>query len=203
MSTFQDIQDRVNNDYLNRDTFIEETKRAIKAAIRHYQYERRTFNETATAIACSSGQAYISLPSNLLVLDDLWITVNGIDLQLKRETPKTIRQLNSSVTTGQPTHYSIYQNRVNLFAVPDSAYAVNTYYLKELPELSAGADTNAWISGGWEDVIAFHAAKLMWANTIRNDREALKFGTLERSAYDVMQGQQAQLGSGRIIPTKF
>lgn len=204
MSTFQDIQDRINGDYLNRDTFTEETKRAIKATIRHYEYQRWPHNETATAIAATVGQDYLSLPSNFLVLDDHpRISLNGVTVELQRKTPREIREMNSSPQNGQPTHYSFYRNRINLFSPPDSAYSVNVYYLKQLPELSAGGDTNAWLTGGWQDVIAYGAAKLMWANVIRNDKEALKFATLERSALDVMREQEHQLLMGRIASTQF
>lgn len=204
MSTFQAVQDRINGDYLNRDTFVEETKRAIKAAIRHYEYQRWPHNETATDVTATVGQSYIALPSNFLVLDDVpRISVSGFTVELNSATSRAIRDMLSAAVNGQPTHYSYYQNRLNIFAPPDSAYAVTVPYLKRLTELSAGGDTNAWITGGWEDVIAYHATKLMWSNVLRNDKNASKFGVLERSALDAMREQEHQNMRGRVTPTQF
>src|SRR5574339_531069 len=192
MSTFLEVQNRINNDHLNRSTFGDETKRAIKAAIRHYEYHRWSFNETATALATSSSLSYISLPSNFLLLDDLRITINSEDLPLNRRDPQTIRDWNTASTFGQPTDYAIYQNRIETFPIADSAYSVPIYYLKQLTVLSADSDTNAWIQGVVEDVIVHHATKLMWANVLRNDKEAAKHAQLERDAYSIATGHHDQ-----------
>jgi len=59
--------------------------------------------------------------------------------------------------TGIPTHYCYYNDRFELAATPDSAWACPLYYLKQLPELSADTDTNAWTTFG-ENLIAHSAA---------------------------------------------
>ena len=203
MSTYLEVQNRINNDYLNRTGFTEETKRAIQAAIRHYQYRRWTFNETSTALTTSSSQSYVSIPSNFLILDDLRITISGEDLPLDRQDAQTIRDWNIAASFGQPTDYAIYQNRFELFQIPNSAWSVPCYYLRSLSALSADSDTNAWIQGGMEDVITYHAAKLMWANVIRNEKEAIKFGALEQGALNTMNEHFVQTTVRRIKPTQF
>ena len=203
MSTYLEVQNRVNNDYLNRSGFGSETKRAIQAAIRNYEYRRWTFNETATALTTSSSQSYVTIPSNFLVLDDLRITISGEDLPLDRQDAQTLRDWNTANTFGQPTDYAIYQNRFEFFPVPNSAWSVQTYYIKSLTVLSADSDTNAWIQGAMEDVITYHAAKLMWATVVRNDKEALKFAALETAALSNLTSHLEQRTTRRIKATKF
>ena len=203
MSTYQQIQDRINEEYLNRGTFITETKTAIKAAIRHYEQRRVGFNQTATTLTTSAGQSFLSFPSNFLILDQLQITVNGQDLDLNRRDKAWIVSRNATRSQSQPTDYATYQNRINLSAIPNSAYSCPLHYLKKLPELSAQGDTNLWITGAWEDVIVYHAAKIVWAVSIRNDKEAAKFAQLEKDALVTAQGLFEQQEVGRIPPTQF
>lgn len=198
MSTYLEVQNRINNDYLNRTGFGSETKRAIQTAIRHYQYRRWTFNETSTAVTTSSSQSYVTLPSNFLILDELRITLNGESIPLNRREAIDIRDWNAGNTFGQPTDYAIYQNRIETFPVANSAYSLPIYYIKSLSALSADSDTNAWIQGGMEDVIVYHAAKLMWANVLRNDKETLKFNALEQTALSNMGGFMDQRSIGKI-----
>lgn len=203
MSTYQEIQDRINEEYLNRGTFITETKTAIKAAIRHYEHRRVGFNQTATALTTSAGQSFLSFPSNFLILDQLQITVNGQDLDLNRRDKAWIVSRNATRSRSQPTDYATYQNRINLSAIPNAAYSCPLHYIKRLPTLSAQTDTNTWIDGVWEDVIVYHAAKVVWAVSIRNEKEAAKFAAFERDALQSALGLEDQQSFGQITPTSF
>lgn len=203
MSTFIEVQNRINGDFLNRN-FGAETRRAIQAAIRTHERTRWSFNETSTALATSASVGFVSLPSNFLVLDDLRITINSENLPLLKRDPQHIRNMRVSNQPSEPTHYAIYQRRLELALIPDSAYALQVYYIKSLPTLSADTDTNSWLDGAMEDVVAYHAAKLLWATVLRNDREAAKFAALERTALSTMLGHIEQYNTpGSIKPTSF
>lgn len=203
MSTFIEVQNRINQDFLNRN-FGDETKRAIKAAIRHYERQRMYFNETATALAASAGDMFVLLPSNFLVIDDLRITINSEDLKLRPQEPGYIRQMNLTGVQGQPTDYAFSQNKIMLAIVPDQSYSLPFYYIKNLPELVADSDENYWLQGSLQDVIAYNAAKLMWATVLRNDKEALKFKMLEDDAWQTTMGLVEQRRvPGRLKATQF
>lgn len=203
MSTLIEVQNRINADFLNRD-FGAETRRAIQATIRSRQHQRWGFNETATALTCSAGQAFLSLPSNLLILDDVRLTVNGEDQPMFPRDPQFIRDSNMNGSQGQPVFYALYQNRIQLSLVPDAAYSVPIYYVKALTELTADSDTNAWLEGGMQDVIAYGAAKLIWGTVIRDDKQEAKFEKLESKAETVMQGHHEQRRTpNKLKPTGF
>jgi len=204
MSTFAQLQTRIRSDYLNRASdYVDETKRAIQAAIRHYENERWKFNQTATSLVTSSSQSFVTFPSNLLLFDDIRITVSGEDLPLNRRDAQTIRDWNTASTFNQPTDYAIYQNRAEFFPVPNSAWSIPIYYLKSLTELSADADTNAWTEGVMQDVIVYHAATDLWAFVLRNDKEAAKFAAREKTALLRAEGLRDQFVSHKLKSTSF
>jgi hypothetical protein len=203
VATFQEVQDRINNEYLNRGTFIEETKTGIRAAIRHYSYRRLIFNETSVAVATSAGVSYVAFPNNFLILDKLEITINGFEIPLNRRDRDYILTMNATRATGQPTDYALYQNRINLALIPDAAYALPVHYLKQLPDLASAGSTNAFLDGAWQDVICYHAAKIVWAVCLRNDTEAAKFANLEQMALPTAQSHTEQYGTGKLTPTSF
>jgi hypothetical protein len=203
MATYQEVQDRINNEYLNRGTFIQETKTAIKAAIRFYERQRWDFNETSVALATSAGQSYITFPDNYLILDHLQITVDGIDEKLERRDKAWILSRNAARDEGIPTDFATFQNRINLSPIPDDTYAVPIHYIKHLDELSAATDTNAWLEGAFEDLICYHAAKIVWGVAIRNDKEAAKFASMESMVYSRLTEHHEQTTASKITPTSF
>jgi hypothetical protein len=203
MSTFQQLQDRITADYLNRTDLNAETGRAIQAAVRKYERKRFWFNETSTSVACVASQSYVAVPSNFLDLDLLQVQDAGsANVELIEKDLKWIKRANTVPTYGIPTHFTIYQNRIELFPIPNSAYSLPIYYLHKFPTLSAGADTSEWTSA-IEDVIVYHATKLMWATVLRNPDQANIYQSLEQEALVSVLAEKEQRQLTRIKPTKF
>ena len=203
MSSYSDLQSRIADDYINRSDFTPQIKRAILAAIRHYERQRWRFNETSTAINSVANQSYLALPSNFLAHDYLQISAAGGLMPLIPTNFESILTLRQTSATGIPTHYTIQQNRIEIAIVPDSAYSCPLYYLKALPELSADADSNAWTTGLHQDLIVYHATKLIWANTLRNAAEASRFAQLEQMVMSRLDMEQMQFDHGKLTPTTF
>ncbi len=156
MAQYSEVLDRITLDWLNRPDLRPEAGRAVKAAIRTFETQRFWFNETATAIATVSGQSYIAAPDNMLAYDELRITVNSVDCELVNVDLPRLLTIRAGRPTGQPTHYCYHNDRFELAATPDSAWACPLYYIKQLPVLSADTDTNAWTTFG-ENLIAHTA----------------------------------------------
>ena len=202
MPTFAQIQDRINLDYLNRSDLVNETKRSILSAIRYYEKKRWWFNETATALTTSAGQTYVTFPTNFLILDDLQITLNSADYSLSRRNIDFIREANTTRTQGQPTDFAIYQNRIELFPIPGSAYSLPIHYIKSLTALSADTDTNAWLSVA-EDCIVYRATMLMLLGAMGTPEKALPFAQLEAQSYKQLVSENEQRMNLRLHPTTF
>ncbi|HEX7766510.1 MAG TPA: hypothetical protein VF443_07330 [Nitrospira sp.] len=203
MSTYADIQQRIADDYINRSDFTNQIKRAILAAIRFYERRRWRFNETVTSIATVAGQNYIALPSNFLIFDALQISASGSLLPMDPIDLGGLLVMQNTSATGIPSHYNIRQNRIGIAVPPDSAYSCPLYYIKSLDALSADADSNAWTDGLYQDLIAYHAAKQIWANTLRNKQEALTYAALERDTLTQLSMDQMQFNHTGLKPTQF
>ena len=203
MSTYLELQQRIASDYLNRTDYTNEVKRSILAAVRHYERRRWRFNETISDLAASAGQTFLTLPSNFLVLDRLEVVADGDRWSLNERSLDYIRDRQDTSATNAPTDYHLRSNRIELADVPDSAYSCPCYYIKTLSELSADADSNSWTTGAMQDVIVYHATKLMWANVIRNSQEAIKYAALEKESLSVITSENEQFSHAYIRPTQF
>lgn len=203
MSTYLELQNRIATDYLNRTDFGAQVQRSIQQAIRFYERRRWRFNETSTALTTSASLGSLTLPSNLLELDSLWITQAGNRYELIRTDQQDINEKNASSASSVPSYFTIYSDQIELAVLPNSAYSVTCYYLKSLTTLSADSDTNSWTSGIAQDVIVYHATKLMWANVLRNHQEAQIFAELERGALAILDSEHEQFQSLRLKPTSF
>lgn len=206
MATLGEVQDRINNDYLNRTDLIAETKRAVAGAVRFYERQRFWFNESSTAIATVAAQSHVATQSTFFTTDRLrFFYQSSASYQLAKVDHETLLDLRSTQTRGKPTHYAEWGERYELFPIPDSAYTVTVHGIQQLPILGQTSDTaqtNAWFSAA-EDLIVFHATKLMWANVLRNTEEAMKYAELERREFDQLVLANEQRQHNKIKATRF
>jgi hypothetical protein len=204
-TTLQSVVDRITLDYLVRTDLNAATVRAVQAAIRRYERKRWPWNETVTTLTASNGVATLSVPSDFLVLDLLEVQFQSSNYALVHESLSLIRQMNA-VPGGNslPVRFDQRGYTFELSPVPDSAYLLNCYYLKRLTELTSGDMTasNDWLSAA-EDLIVYHATKLMWANVLRNTEEAGKYAQLERDAYNELKSYTEQRIHTGLKPTSF
>lgn len=203
MSTYLELQTRIATDYLNRTDFGDQVKRSIQQAIRFYERRRWRFNETSTALTTAASVGSLTLPANLLELDSLWITQSGNRYELIRTDQQDINEKNATSASSVPSHFTIYSDQIELAVLPDSAYTVTCYYLKSLSELSADSDTNSWTTGAMQDLVVYHATKLVWANVLRNRQEAQVFAELEQGVFMMVSSEHEQFQSLRLKPTSF
>lgn len=205
-TTLQNVIDRIRRDYLNRPTDLEaESVRAVQAAIRHYERHRYPWTENGdTTLTTVTATPTLSVPADFLILDHIEIQYSGQNTDLISATFADIRRMNAVSTINTSTHFTLRGNTFHFFPWPDSAYPINCFYVNQLAAFTATdlTATNDWLSAA-EDVIVFHAAKLVWANILRNDAEAAKMFALERTAATELDEYVAQREHARIKPTKF
>ena len=185
MATYGEIQDRVNNDYLNRTDLTAETARCIRAAVRHYERQRWWFNESSTALATVSSQSHIARPTAFFRIDELrFFYDTSASYALRNITVSELDKMRAGAQThGDPTHWAENGELLELFPIPNAVDTVVARGYQQLAVLSATSDTNGWTSAA-EDLVVYHAAKLMWSTVLRNQENAQMFAQLERSALD-------------------
>jgi len=197
--TLQDVSDRITRDCLNRPNLQAEAIRGIQAAIRYYERERWPWNETTVTLTAAVATSTLTLPTDFLELDLLEVVSNGIPYEMTTATFADVRRLNAISSGGMPTWFAIRGYDVHVAPLPDSAYPVVCHYRRQLPELSSNAMTasNKWLSA-CSDLIVWHAAKLVWSQTLRNTEESVKCAALEKLAYSQLEEYRAQRASGRL-----
>src|SRR6478752_5984510 len=142
MPTYLDVVVRVQSDFLNRTIYSDQVKRAILSTIRRRERERFWFNETATALTAVVSQDFIAKPANFLFLDRLEVVENSNTTALIEKDLDFIRNINQNDSTNLPVYFTQYQNTFQLANIPNSAYAINCFYVKQLPVLVNDSDTN-------------------------------------------------------------
>lgn len=179
MSTYTQLQSRIADD-LNRTDLTSQIQQHILLAVQHYKSERFWFNETNTTLTAVVAQGYVAAPSDILKIDHFYLTISGKNIELIPEEINDVIEFRPT-TNGRPRAFCYYQNRFELDRLPDTAYSMPLYYVKELTALAAAGDSNGWTTDG-EDVIVFHAEKMIYANVIKDMDKAAAAAQLEKDA---------------------
>ena len=132
-----------------------EIREAIEQAIEFHTDERLWFLEDSVASATVANQANYDLPSDVLEIDELTVTLNDNTYPLA-ELPwqqYTVLQSNPA-HTGQPWRYARHSNDLWFYPIPDAIYTYTIWYRKRRPELDEPTDTNDWITYGQALLIA-------------------------------------------------
>lgn len=192
MSTYAQVKARIADD-LNRSDLTSQIAQQVLLAVDHYAHERFYFNEATSTLTATVGQSYVSPPSDMLVLDDIYITISGRNVRLIRVDLNDVIAYRPT-TNGRPRSYCYYMDRFELDRPCDSAYSMPVYYVKELTALSADSDTNAWTTDG-EDLIVARAEKMLYATVIKDQEKAAVAAALEKDALTDLR----ELSAGKIV----
>src|SRR2546430_9529023 len=131
MSTYIQIQNRIADDF-NRTDLTSQIKQNILLAVQAYKGERTWFNETMVSLSCTVSQSFITAPSDILEIDNLFLVTSGRAIELPRIDLEDIVSYRPT-SNGRPTAFCYYQNRFELNRPADQAYGMPLYYVKELP----------------------------------------------------------------------
>jgi len=179
MSTYAQLQARIADD-LNRSDLATQIQQNILGAIQNYKGERFWFNETNATATTTTSSAQVAAPTDILAIDELYIVISGKNIELMPLDLNAVIEFRPT-TNGRPRAYCYYRNQFELDRKADQAYTLNLYYLKELTALSAGTDSNGWTVEG-EDLVVFHAEKMLYANVIKDMQKAQAAAALEKEA---------------------
>ena len=177
MATYLETQTRIANE-LSRSDLTAEIKLAILSSIEYYKRRRFWWNESTTTAVTVASTAYVALPTDFVELDMLQITIGSNITELDKRSYDEIVTWKANSSAGQPTDFALYQNRVELYRIPDAIYTLTFHYVKQLTALSADADTNTWLTEG-EELIRCHAKKILYVHNLRNTAAAQDMQAME------------------------
>ncbi len=196
MATYLETQTRIANE-LSRSNLAAEIRLAILSAIEYYGRRRWWWNEYSDTLATVSSTAYVALPSDYVEMDKLEITIGSNNRPMCLQSMEDILKWRANSSTGQPTDYALYRNRIELYPTPSAVYSLPIHYIKSLTALALDADTNAWLTDA-EELIRLHAKKQLYANKIRDTKAAQDMQALEDSALLRLESMnQRRVATGR------
>jgi hypothetical protein len=198
MATFGEIKSRLADDF-NRSDLTSQISNEILRAVKHYERRRYWFNEAQATTTMVASQFNYSLPSDILFLDFVEVTVNSHRYRLTEIVwEEYLDAWRDSDTTGAPNDYSTYADQIWVGPAPDSTYTLTINYVKSLTTLSADSDTNAWTTYA-EDLIASRAGKMVAARVLKSKDDAATYAVMEREALSALDLQNDQrLITGRM-----
>ena len=211
MSTYGELQTRIA-DELDRTDLTSQIQKAIQTAIDRYERKRFYFNEarSITFNTVDAQEFYTSADQsdipNLLMIDNVKLTISGsdkIDLDPRQYSELEYLSSNSTDDGGQPTAYAYYGKQLRLYPIPDAAYAVRVSGVFSLADLSATADTNAWMTDA-EALIRSRAKRELLTHVIRDAEGAAAMAQAEaEELQSLIQATNARSSTGTLLATEF
>lgn len=160
MSNLGEMTRRIREDLDRGSNFDARIKRAIETAIRFYKNRRFGFNLKRAYAVLTSGNEYVSLPTDWVEADFLQLQRNDDRYPMQEVTYDWIEdQFGPTDQRGQPYVYAIQHRELRLYPIPDRTYTLMLSFQYELKDVSASASdgtTNAWMTEG-EELIRKHA----------------------------------------------
>jgi hypothetical protein len=210
--TFGTIKTRIA-DELNRSDLTSQISLAVISAVEHYERERWWFEETlVTTVSTVASQNYVSdaVISSLAVIDMVQLTVGSAKYTLVQiPYDEWAAESSTSTTSGQPTEYAYYQDRLFLFPTPGSIYVLTISGVQRLATLSGASDANGF-TNYCEELIRQRAKADIRCNIVLDEKaqsEAAQLGAsgqtflsgMERSAYiNVTRERDVRATTGRL-----
>lgn len=216
MSDLVTMKTRIS-DELVRDDLSSQIANAIAEAIRDHEGTRFWFNEKRFRLVTVASQEYYDLTTALtntdataldagealLETDSVTILDSGEAYPLTERTQQAMDRGQSLSTTGTPCEYAIFGDELRLSPIPDDAYEITISGLARLKTLSAGSDTNAWMTEG-EALIRHRAKKLIYRDVVRDpDGKALAEEAEAEALMKLERKTAAKVGTGRIRPWSY
>lgn len=156
--------------------------RAISGAIEYYQDEPFWFNTGSASATTSAGSATVARPAGMRVADHVLVACNGVATPLaKRSLGELVR---SGDSRGVPSLYAEYGDSLLLSPVPDGAYALTFYGVRQMAAPASDGEENVWTNQGY-DLIAAHARFILYRDIWRDQEGAL----LAKGAIDEALGK--------------
>ncbi|MCK9597899.1 MAG: hypothetical protein M0R06_02590 [Sphaerochaeta sp.] len=131
---------------------------------------------TSTSSSTSDGTAYVSTPSDCLVVYEVFDDTSNVRLDwipFRDYLAKTDRD--TTTAEDSPEKWTRSGSYIYVYPTPDSTYSLTIYYRKRPTALSADADVTA-IGAEWDDVILELAYSIgrMWAGEIEKSEYSMK-----------------------------
>jgi hypothetical protein len=206
MATLGQVVERIREDLNRGSDYDSRIKRAIAEAIRFYRNKRLGWNLKRAYATLTSGNEYVSLPSDWIEADLL-----RLDQEERRDVLTEVgydwidEENQYGLNRGRPTNYALQHRTLRFYPTPDQTYTLMFSFQYELKDVSVSASdgaTNAWLDEG-EELIRKHAESELLVHYIDGGDAIAKGQLLRQECSDqilpALESQAArEQSSGRI-----
>lgn len=198
---------------LRRSNITSQIASAISTAISAYEDERFYTNEsrenTFSTVAdqefyTSSDAAFIGL---LTKIDYVFLYIDNSPFQLHPTFPEYLEEASeNSTSTGSPSEYSWYDEKIRLYPVPDEVWTIRVGGVLSIAEPASDSETgNFWMTTA-ERLIRSRAKQELALHVLRDVELAQIMGGAATEAFEQLDRRTKRItktGGGRIKPMEF
>lgn len=180
---------------------------AINDAIRYWKFKRFWFNQGFdTSQSLTAQSPTIPLPSDFLVEvpnDGFVLSYSNMRWPLTKALPRQFDEVILDNGYGRPYIYTRKRAVYTCYFIPDQAYALLIYYLKEYTDLSLDADTNDFTVNA-ERLIELWALANLTAELRQDDKMEAYYRAAAEDEYQNLENFTAKANpSGRVVIDSF
>jgi hypothetical protein len=195
-------------DKLMRSSLSSQIDESINDAINFYMAYRFWFNErTNTFNTVASQKAYgsaDSVPTDILEIDSVKVTVSGAFYYPDRVSFKEIEDMDYSSATGLPDWWAYYQEKFYFYLVPADVYTITVAYLQSYSALTNTTDNNDFTNNATK-LIEYRTLRYINQDILKNFDEADRYMKAELEEFTSLQLRTERLlgGNRSVRPTSW
>lgn len=188
MPTLAELKTRIiaetNRDDMGADGELENVlAEAIARSIEHHADELFWFNRVSASAVTLAETATVALPAGMRIA--LAVSCEGAPLR-----KAALEEIEPLAGGGRPALWAENDGAIQLWPVPDAAYALR---LSGVAELGVPASSNEWTEQGY-DLIAARTRRLLCRDTLRDLDGAGLAAEAEREALDRLRRETRRRG---------
>lgn len=206
MTTRADLEAAIADDIDDTEgEYAPQIVTAIQAAQRFCERDNYYFNETRDeTFATVADQEWYGEVDNANIPSLVRVHALYIDDELCRVTPEALELRALAGTTGKPTDWTYFEQKIRLFPKPDAAYTVRMQIGPyRLGLLADSTSTNAWLTEAY-DLLKARAKYILQKDTLKDAAMAIEALNDFKDQQNSLFGETAlRTGTGFVVPSQF
>lgn len=200
IATYADLKTSVAN-YLNRSDLAAIIPDLITLAENQLNADLKARDMEAQAnLTTTSGNAYVTLPNDLLEMHRLQVTSTNPMVVMRYASADELATEYPTTTVGIPAVFAVIGQQIQVAPIPDGAYTLQVTYQQKIPSLS-DSNTSNWLLSQWPNAYLYGA--LCAAQPyLMNDERLPVFQALYKQAVDGINNINWYSGSTLRVKAK-
>ena len=201
---YAQIQARIA-DEIQRTDLTSQIVYAISDAIKHYERRRFYFNTTIGTFSTVANQEYYTSTdfadiATLVTIEDMTVTITTAKYPMTPMDFDMMDGLQTGAIIADPLSYAYYRQQIRLYPIPSAVRTITMAYVDKFAALSAGTDTNAWMTDG-EELIRARAKKNIATDVLYDSNLAQVMDAREQSALAELLAENRRRMSNGVLRT--